>query len=413
MEFIVEKLFRNEVIEAGRNRLTGRVVIATPPNGWLYTKLALAATLGALLILFFGNYATSANVRGIVAYDSGVSKIYPRVPAEVARVLVKTGQRVEAGQPLVELLLEQGPGGVAPQLSDLARQDGELSRQIGLAEVESSSQLAALVQRDAGFTLAIASLERQLVLAREQVRIAESAARRAAKLAAEQAATQRQVEDAKSLLLSRRAEAEAIAEQIAAQRSAQQTNAAERARLQADGQRSTSIIVGQRAGLAAEMKALARSNQIILVAPVAGTVGDMVQDVGQSVTPSTAVATIIPTGSKLEVWLFAPSRAVGHAQHGQNVRLQFDAFPYRKYGTGTGVIRDIAGVPTEAASLDPGLKIDEPVFRIRTKIAAFAPHAGKNAGSLRPGMTLTGKILVEERSLWSVLFGSFFDGSGG
>lgn len=410
---MAEKLFRNEVIEAGRNRLTGRVVIATPPNGWLYTKLALGATFVAFLILFFGNYATSSEVRGVVAYDAGVSKIYPRSPAEVTRILVKTGQQVEAGQPLVELLLEQGQGGIVPQLSDLARQDGELTRQIGLTQVESSSQLAALAQRDAGFKMSIASLERQLVLAREQVRIADSAAQRAARLAAEQAATQRQVEDAKSVLLSRRAEAEAISEQIAAQRSAQQTNASEMARLRADGQMSASIIMGQRAALAAEMKALARSNKLTLVAPVAGTVGDVVSEIGQSVSPSAAVATIIPQGSKLEVWLYAPTRAVGHAVPGQKVRLQFDAFPHRKYGTGTGVIRNIAGVPAEAASLDPGLKIDEPVFRIRASIASFAPQMAAGEVNLRPGMTLTGKIQIEERNLWSVLFGSISPGAGG
>jgi membrane fusion protein len=405
---MVEKLFRNEVIEAGRNRLTGRVVIAAPPNGWLYTKLALAAASVAILILFFGNYATSANVRGMVAYDRGVTRIYPRAPAEVARVLVRTGQRVEAGEPLVELRLEQGPGGVAPQLSDLARQDTELARQVALTQIDTSSQLSALTQRDAGLGTAIASLERQLVLAREQVRIAESAAKRAAKLAAEQAATQRQVEDARSLLLARRAEAEAIEEQVAAQRNAQRTNAAERARLEANGLMSASVINGQRAALAAEIKALARSNQIVLVAPVAGIVGDVMRDIGQSVTSSTAVATIIPADSKLEVWLYAPTRAVGHARTGQRVRLQF----HRKYGTGTGVIGDVARVPTEAASLDPGLKIDEPVFRIRARIAEFAPRADKAPDSLRPGMTLTGKILVEERSLWTVLFGSFGDGAG-
>jgi len=402
---MAQQLFRNEVIEAGRTRLIGRVVAATPPGAWLYTGLALAAFAIALLIAMLGSFSTTADVRGVVAYDQGVARVYPRTTAEVARIFVKAGQQVAAGDPLVELAIAQGQQGLAPQLKDLSRQDAELARQSELAGIETVSQLAALTQRAAGIDAAIASLQRQLVLAREQVGLAESAARRAQALAREQAATQRQVEDARSAVLARRAEAEAIAEQIAAQRSARQAAAAERALLTTGGAKSASLIEGQRAALAAELKALERSDRIVLVAPVAGTVGDLTGELGQQVRPDAAVATIVPAGSKLEIWLFAPSRAVGHARVGQQVRLQFDAFPHRTYGTGLGVVSAVAGVPTEPAALDPGLKIAEPVFRIRTSLRAMAPRVTGGPQLLRPGMTVTGKIVVERRSLWAALFG--------
>lgn len=402
---MADALFRNEVIEAGRTRLTGRVVAATPPGSALYTGLAAGAFVIALLIALLGSYSTTADVRGVLAYDQGVARIYPRTTAEIARIFVKAGRPVKAGDPLVELVIAQGQQGLAPQLKDLTKQDAELARQLQLAGIETTSQLAGLVQRAAGIDAAIASLQRQLVLAREQVGLAESAARRASALAREQAATQRQVEDARSAVLARRAEAEALAEQIAAQRAARLAVDTERALLDAGGAKSISLIEGQRAALAAELKALQRSDRIVLVAPVAGTVGDLTGEVGQQVRPDAAVATILPQGSTLEVWLYAPTRAVGHARVGQPVRLQFDAFPYRTYGSGQGVVAEVSGVPIEPAAVDPGLKITEPVFRIRTRIQAMAPRVPGGQGLLRPGMTVTGKVVLERRSLWASLFG--------
>ena len=409
---MAEKLFRNEVIEAGRQRLTGRVVAAVPPRSWQYTRLALGAMLVAMLLLFVGNFSTTAEVRGVVAYDAGVSRVYPRSTAQIGQIFVRPGDKVQAGQPIAELIVAQGPGGMEPQIAELSKQDVELARQIELTGVEVASQIAALEQLRAGIDATIASFERQKVIAREQVRLADSAAKRAQRLASEKAATQRQVEDANSVLLSRRAELEAIEEQIIAQRNARQTNLAEQQQLRTSSEKTQSVILGQRAALASELQEMSRANRLTLVAPVDGIVGDIAGETGQQARTDVALATIIPAGSKLEIWLYAPTRAVGHASAGQEVRLQFDAFPHETYGTGLGVISEVASVPTEPGYLDPGLQVQEPVFRIRAQLTRFAPRAVQGQSALRPGMTLTGKIVTERRSLWTVLFGTGKSGQG-
>lgn len=409
---MAERLFRDEVIEAGRQRLTGRVVIATPPRSGLYTRIAFAALAAAVLLLFLGSYSTTAEVRGVVAYETGVARIYPQSAAQIGKVFVRPGERVAEGQPIAELLVAQGSGGLQPQMAEIEKQDVELSRQIELGSIEANSRRAALQQQAAGMKATIASYERQRVIAQQQVRLADSAARRARSLADEKAATQRQVEDANSLLLSRRAELEAIGEQVIAQRSALSANLADQTQLATEGDKSRSVITGQRAALASQMQELSRANRLTLVAPVAGVVGDIAGEVGQQARADVAIATIIPAGSKLEVWLYAPTRAVGHAAKGQPVRLQFDAFPYRTFGTGLGIVADVAGVPTEQGYIDPGLRIEEPVFRIRARIERFVPRAAARSDALRPGMTLTGKIVTERRNLWTVLFGKIAGGSG-
>ncbi|MEA3038823.1 MAG: rane fusion protein, partial [Sphingomonadales bacterium] len=75
------KLFRQEVIEAGRDRLTGTVVAATPPGSRLYTFVlaAVGAALVALLVL--GQYATRVSVKGVVANGGGIARVHPPAAA--------------------------------------------------------------------------------------------------------------------------------------------------------------------------------------------------------------------------------------------------------------------------------------------------------------------------------------------
>ena len=143
----------------------------------------------------------------------------------------------------------------------------------------------------------------------------------------------------------------------------------------------------------------------MLTAPISGEVGDVSVEVGQRARPDQSLVTIVPRGSRLEVWLYAPSRAVGFARAGQQVRLFFDAFPYQKDGAGRGTVTAVSRVPTEPTNLDTNLGIEEPVFRIRVRIDEIAPQVAADQRAMRPGMTLNANLVLERRSLLEVLFG--------
>ncbi|HEX8528051.1 HlyD family secretion protein [Allosphingosinicella sp.] len=401
------QLFRQEVIEAGRQRLTGTVVAAVPPRSRLYTLLVLGffAILAALLIL--GQYATSAKVRGIVAYDAGIARVYPASQAEIRAIHVRTGQQVAAGQPLVTISLAQGSNGISSQLAQLGNQDSELARQQELAGMMGSTETRGLAQQRSSLGAAIASLERQRSIAAGQIGLAEAATRRATQLAGEGAGTQRQVEDSRATLLARRSELESINERLIVQREALRAIDNQIAERSLEASRSQSVIGAQRAALGEQREALLRTHELVLTAPVAGEVGDVSVEVGQRARPDMSLVTIVPGGSRLEVWLYAPSRAIGHVRPGQEVRLLFDAFPYQTYGAGTGRVTEVSRVPTEPGSLDAQLGIEEPVFRIRVAIDRMAPRAAAADRQLRPGMTLSANLVLERRRLWEVFFNPF------
>ncbi len=398
-----QELFRREVIDASRDRLAGTVVAAVPPSSRLYTGLLLGLAFFLLLILIFGSYSSGAAVHGIVAYDGGIARVYSAAPAEVRALHVRNGQPVAAGAPLVTLSLAQGVNGVGSQLEQMASQESELSRQLDLAAALGSTEGRGLEQQRASLAAGIASLERQRRIAEGQIGLAEAATRRAADLASQGAGTQRQVEDSRSQWLARRAELESLTERIIAQRTTLQATQARLAERAIETDRSRSMLSAQRSALVQQRMELMRSDRLVLAAPVAGEVGDISVEVGQRALPDRTLVTIVPEGAQLEVWLYAPSRAVGSARPGQRVRLQFDAFSYQKYGAGRGTVTAVSRVPADPAGIDAQLGIDEPVFRIRVRIDEVAPRLPPNRRTLRPGMTIQANLVLERRRLWEVL----------
>jgi membrane fusion protein len=397
-------LFRTEVIDANRERLSGTVIAAVPPSSRLYTWLLTAMAMIIVAFLIFGNYATSAQVRGIIAYDAGIARVYPSAPAEIRQIHVRDGQLVAVGAPLVTLALAQGVDGLTSQLAQLNNQDVELAHQYDLASEIGNGEQRTLAQQRESLAAAVSSLERQRAIASGQIGLAEAATQRAVQLAHEGAGTQRQVEDSRSALLARRAEVESISERLIGQREALQTTQAQIAQRGLEASRNRSVLLAQRAVLAEQRAQLMRTDQLVLTAPIGGEVGDVSIEVGQRARSDQSLVTIVPHGSRLEVWLYAPSRAVGFAHPGQQVRLLFDAFPYQKYGAGRGTVTAVSRVSTDPTNLDSNLSIQEPVFRIRVHIDQFPPRIPAGQRFMRPGMTLTANLVLERRSLWEVLF---------
>jgi len=152
----------------------------------------------------------------------------------------------------------------------------------------------------------------------------------------------------------------------------------------------------------------ARRVQFVL-SPVAGRVAALPVAAGQPVSAGGTVAVVIPEGARLEAELLAPSSAAGFIRPGQGTRLMLQAFPHQRFGTVKGVIKDISRTvlgPTEIAI--PGLKIEEPVFRVRVALAREDIQAYGEAIPLQPGMLLTADVVFDRRSLIRWLFDPIF-----
>jgi len=132
--------------------------------------------------------------------------------------------------------------------------------------------------------------------------------------------------------------------------------------------------------------------------------------VGQTVTPSVAMASLLPANARLQAQLFAPSSAVGFVRPKQKVQLRYQAFPYQKFGHQTGAVALVSRAPLQGAEL-AGLPMQastnaasEPLYRITVTLDQQSVAAYGQAQALVPGMQLEADVLLDRRRLIEWLF---------
>jgi hypothetical protein len=107
-----------------------------------------------------------------------------------------------------------------------------------------------------------------------------------------------------------------------------------------------------------------------------------------------AAGALVPAEQgQLEAELRLAPSAIGFIKPGQLVRLRYDAFPHGKFGQARGTIASVSQMPTADGSYRARVALE------RDYVQAFGEHV-----ALRPGMSFTGEIVVEQRSLLEWLF---------
>ncbi len=285
----------------------------------------------------------------------------------------------------------------------------ELARQIELTAQTSVAETAALDQQRASLAASIASLERQRGLAADQVTLAQSAVRRATGLARQGAGSQRQVEEARSTLLSRRADAESLGERIIAQRAALR-NAESQGAQRADRSEPNPLGAARPAGCARRAAGRADADRPAPADCADRRRGQRYRHRGRSACTYGSI----------------PGDDHPAEQQARNLALCALARGRRDPGRGSGCV--CCSMPSPISNMAPAggrsprshvcrpsLAISIPASASRSRSSASAsgstncrPALPVERRNLRPGMTLGANLVLETRSLWQVLFGPIF-----
>jgi membrane fusion protein len=135
----------------------------------------------------------------------------------------------------------------------------------------------------------------------------------------------------------------------------------------------------------------------VITAPASGRVTAVLAKTGQGVTSGQTVLSILPDGAKLEAQLLVPSRAIASVQRGSAVAIRYTAFPYQQFGVQLGKVESVSTSalgPKEIEQIT-GKSSDDPLYRVYVNIDGQRLPIEQ----LTPGMTLTGDILMERRTL--------------
>jgi membrane fusion protein len=151
---------------------------------------------------------------------------------------------------------------------------------------------------------------------------------------------------------------------------------------------------------------------LVVRAPQDGMVTAVLVQPGHAVTPSAALASLLPTDATLQAQLFAPSSAVGFLRPDQPVQLRYQAFPFQKFGHAQGAVMQVSRTPLQGSEL-AGLPLPEalralptaePLYRVTVRLDRQSMQTYGQAQPLVPGMQLDADVLLERRRLIEWLF---------
>jgi HlyD family secretion protein len=146
-----------------------------------------------------------------------------------------------------------------------------------------------------------------------------------------------------------------------------------------------------------------RRNMIALTAPADAVVLDLAQrSIGSVVREAEPIVTLVPLGVPLEAEVSINAQDIGRVEVKEQVRIKFDAYPFQKFGTATGMIRTISRDaftpnPNDGAIGPAAL----PFFKARVQLGDTGLRTSDESVRLLPGMSVTAEIKVGRRTVIS------------
>lgn len=397
-------LFRAEVFENKRFRLHGEVLLVGARSNWAWVGLLVGIVVSVGVWVSTGHYARTESAIGYVVPDGAMTRILPTRAGVVTSLTVKEGDIVKAGQPLATIVVEQSSSDrVHPATENLAsidRQHALVGRQIGLSQktgTDEGAKLAATITQSKSQLLAlddqIASQTRLVQSARDSFEPLTEAANDGYVSKIEYEARRQQFLSAQVQL----AQLQSQKAQVGGQFRQAEVALAE---LPAQTLSRINDLMTSQQQLVEKRIDVENARAYVITAPVSGRVSALQTSAGATVTAQSPLMSIVNDSARMQAELYAPSRAIGFARVGQEVRLMYDAFPYQRFGSFAGRITAISRTVLAPNEIDAPVQSEtkEPMYRIKVSIADQNVLAFGDRVRLQPGMTLKANIVLDRRS---------------
>lgn len=401
---------------------------------WLLIALFTTAVAWSIL----GRVEIVAVAPGRVVVSERTKVIQPLERSVVKRVLVRDGERVAAGQPLVELdatVAEADMRTVDEQLK--ASQSDALRARALLRALEHGAQLAPLqpVQaalaaqlpahwQDADKRAVAAQLEAEWTDIRAQLAKSSAEIRRrqaeidtvremVAKLEATVPMARKRERDFQALAAQGFVASHAGQDRTRERIELERDLATQRARLAetqaglAEGENTRAAYLAEtrrslyereaqadlrwQAALQEQAKVRQREKLTTLTAPVDGVVQQLaVHTPGGVVTEAQVLMVVVPKAAEMTAEVTLENKDIGFVRPGQQVAIKLDTFPYTRYGTVSGeVLRVTADAVTDEQR--------GAIFPVTVALGQKQIDVDGRMVALAPGMNLVAEIKTGQR----------------
>ena len=395
-------LFRDEVLEARKQRLYGAVVLTQP----LSTKIMVAALFTIILIAGLwvtqGTYSRIETVPGILVTNQATAKIYPSQQGIVTKLVVSDGAIVRKGDRLAVVKLDrQGESGrdvlgqSAVSIDDRMRLS---EQQIGIAGQRMNLERSRLIGVISSAEQQIASLEQQTQLQAQVVASNRKIFEQIAEVVERGFVSKVEFERRRQTLISSEQQYESLKQQKLSRQSEMAQAQAQMMALPIEAARNSGDIRLQQSALEQQKTQLEGERSYVITAPISGRVTAIQTAEGRMASGQSPLMIIIPQGSSLRAELYAPTKAIGFVKPGQQARILFDAFPYQRFGSFGGTISSVSKTVFDPRETDLPIKLEQAVYKITVNLERQHVTGYGDKIALQPGMTLNANIVLERQS---------------
>ncbi len=345
MKSVPLPLFRQEALDYKRDTWLGEILIVRPTSfAWLAMFFLLLA-IGSLAYLVFGEYTKKARVAGYLIPEQGLIKIFAQHAGTVTKLAAKEGQQVKKGDLLLVVSLEQKGAAGSAQVAlaeQLQQRRQSLEDQKKKVDQIYSEQVRSATRRLDQLAKEQFQLEQNIAGQKERVGLAETVVARHQQLFDEKFISELALQEKRASLLDQQSRLSELSRTLLATERESVALRSELTNYPVKAQGDIASIdrsISEIAGTSIENEA--RREEFVL-APEDGMVTALQIDPGKQANLSQPVMSLIPVGSRLQADLYVPSRAVGFVRVGNAAKIQYQAFPYQKFGTHAGAVTKIS-----------------------------------------------------------------------
>lgn len=407
----MDGLFRDEVVQAHRPQSLGTIRLATPISHQVWGLAAAGITLAIVLWLCLGHYTRREHVTGSLVPQAGLLVMGAQAAGAVARVAVKPGQRVRAGQTLLKISSDRASAAAgetgAAVAKALREQQAQIRATLSALPQQASDQAEDLRSRIAMLGRQIDQFNAQLVLQHKEASASAALLDKIAPLHQRGIISTVEYDQYQATALSQQAGVKTIEnERLDAEQQRSQLQA-QLAQLPMATATTQHQLRRQLAQLSASRAQNELNRDSVVRATADGTVASLLVKPGQTIKPGQPLLSLLPAGSELEAQLLVPSSAIGFVHKGTPVVLHYQAFPYQKFGVQHGTVVQVsrsALTPVEITTLSGEQPPPVPLYRVEVRLAKQSVSAYGKQQPLLPGMALDADLLLDRRRMIEWIF---------
>lgn len=143
-----------------------------------------------------------------------------------------------------------------------------------------------------------------------------------------------------------------------------------------------------------------------------GVVTNVLYGVGQKIQDSKPLLQILPKESELIVRIYVPSRNIAFLKKGQKISIQYDAYPFQRFGTYQAIIEEIGRTVLIDEQEEKPIKIGEPYYKVKARLTNQHVVAYGKKIPLSHGITLTANVSGGKKKVWQWLIDPIYSFRG-